>query len=445
MLRVLFLLTTAVLATDGWMKFFPPIPNQGPAERLHLDLKKFESIAVDGAVIHLPFKYNQYVRVRLSQYNVSDFAKTFMFKGVDKYIHGTLTSSTRSVQISLRTQKDHVSIGPLRGVSSEFENVYEIRERESAGGNSVCRTKDDENLFARDVVIPSGPLTSGSDVRVLQLALSATAQFGAYQSSFTPGSSQYFEEIMLFFTASINEANEYFVETLALYFQLFPGSWNLISANPNDFISVDNYNDPSLTMERNGGWIVNINGVDPDDFDIGHVFFLPPAGTESDGASVVGSVCAASATTRCKGATGARPEKTTFVETFVHQLAHQLGARHTFNSNRAACVGDRDPASAIEPDVGVSFMSFAERCGSPSLVLERIFTWLSIVQMAEGITVCPFNFENPGEINIISVTANFTIPRETPFILNINATTTSVFDRLRYSFGEADVGPASSS
>lgn len=87
------------------------------------------------------------------------------------------------------------------------------------------------------------------------------------------------------------------------------------------------------------------------DYDIGHILRADSQST--------GNALPASLGTINKGAGETRLRSLDHVTIFAHEIAHQLGAGHTFNG--AEFASDWDGDSAVEPGSGVTLMSYASR------------------------------------------------------------------------------------
>jgi hypothetical protein len=117
-------------------------------------------------------------------------------------------------------------------------------------------------------------------------------------------------------------------------------------------------------------------------YDIGHVFGTFPQGRGE------GRVCVEGR--KGRGVSGLpRPTAEFFaIQLVVHEIGHQFGANHSFNSTARTCEGRRQAESAWEPGSGSTIMSYAGLCGPDNVArlgddyfhtgsLDEMLDWVS--------------------------------------------------------------------
>ncbi len=181
-------------------------------------------------------------------------------------------------------------------------------------------------------------------------------------------------------------------------------------------------------------------------YDVGHVF-----ATHGGGLAAIGSVCQAGS--KAKGVSGtSSPESDVFNLDFVaHEIGHQLGATHTFNSSQGLCSGrTREGSTAYEPGSGSTIMSYAGICGSDNLQshADGMFHIGSIAQIRQYTqqgagSACGTRSEIANGSPKPHAGKDYVIPANTPFELRGSATDPDG-DRLVYAWEQIDAGSSSS-
>ncbi|MGK4566776.1 T9SS type A sorting domain-containing protein [Flavobacterium sp. 3HN19-14] len=136
------------------------------------------------------------------------------------------------------------------------------------------------------------------------------------------------------------------------------------------------------------------------------------------------------------------------IDYVAHEMGHQYGANHTFNSETGSCSGNRNASTAVEPGSGTTIMAYAGICAPQNVAnhSEAHFSYRSMMEMdlkVSGSGTCSVNTVNPNQHPVIATLTNYTIPISTAFVLKGNGTDPEN-DALTYCWEQSDAGTASS-
>lgn len=254
-------------------------------------------------------------------------------------------------------------------------------------------------------------------LRHYRLALACTGEYAVFHSP-----SKVVSVILGAMVTSINRVNTVYMHDFAIQLNLIANNSSLIYTTG----STDPYdnNDGSAMLSQNQSTVNTTIGSA--NYDIGHVF-----STGGGGIASLGSVCSSS---KAQGVTGSpAPVGDPFdIDYVAHEVGHQFGAEHTFNSDQGSCCcGNRSSSSSYEPGSGSTIMAYAGIC-SPDDVQnnsDAYFHYKSIEQVMSFVVtgtgstcdVLPA-YSNTVPAFTSAQTQSFTIPASTPFMLTAAAT-----------------------
>ena len=270
--------------------------------------------------------------------------------------------------------------------------------------------------------------TSGPVLRTYRLAVAATAEYTAYQGGTVARG-------LAAIVTSVNRVVGVYEKEVGVRFVLVSGNDALVYTDTaTDPFDNSNANNVLLTQNQ-----ANTDAViGTDNYDIGHVF-----STASGGIASLGVVCLTGL--KASGTTGiSTPVGDAFdIDYVAHEIGHQCGANHTFDSVTGSCGGgNRNASTAYEPGSGTTIMAYAGICGATNTQLnsdayfhvvsyEEILTYL-------GSTTCAATASTGNAPPSISLPASgLVLPVGTPFKLTANGYDTDG-DAITYAWEEYD-------
>jgi hypothetical protein len=275
-------------------------------------------------------------------------------------------------------------------------------------------------------------VTSGDTIRTYRLAISTT---GKYTQRLGGTAGNVVAELMNL----VNRINQVLLVDVAIQFELVDNQ---------DIIFFDDTSDPFTDSDAATDIEINQDIIDQaigsQNYDIGHLL-----GTTGGGLAYVGVACFKGLKAQGYSGIGDLQGERFYIDLVAHELGHQLGASHSFNATDSLSCneGARNNDSAYEPGSGSTIMSYAGICGSQDLqnISDPYFHSFSIQNIRDyvesssgqscGVEVVIDN--TPPQIQLMQNT--YTIPANTPFVLNGNATDADD-DPLTYTWEQFDNG-----
>jgi hypothetical protein len=369
------------------------------------------SVDEPGMVIHLDVTYQGFHAMVLS----TDGRAIF----IDPYNRGT----TEFYKVYYR----HQAIPESVEMSCGFDGTDELNQDNAA---EIARAVKASSQSGTEVF-----RSSGATLRTYRCAIACTGEYATFHGGTVTGT-------LSAIVTSLNRVSGVYELELAIRMTLVPNNDTLIFLNA----STDPYSN------NNGGTMLTQNQqtvvarIGTSNYDIGHVF-----STGGGGIAGLGVICNASQ--KARGVTGLpTPVGDPFdIDYVAHEMGHQFGANHTFNSNQGSCAGNGNSSTAYEPGSGTTIMAYAGICSPHNTQgnSDAYFHTISYDEIMDYTTlstggICPVSSatgNTPPVINSIGL--NHAIPYQTPFVLE-GAATDADGDPLTYCWEQFDLGPAGS-
>lgn len=361
---------------------------------------------------------------------IDDPTATLRFDITQHGFHAQVLSADRSWYI------DPFSQGDTSFYASYFKS--DLRDRTLDGFECAVTRGQEPMLQRRDQALA---MRSGTFLQTYRTAVGATGEYTDFHSPSVPPAAADGQAAIV---TAINRVTGVYEREMAIRLQLVANNLNVVFTNS----ATDPYtnNNGGAMLSQNQTTLDNVAFIGSANYDLGHVF-----STGGGGIAALGVVCRAGL--KAQGVTGLGfPTGDAFYIDYVaHEMGHQFGAAHSYNGTASSCSGQRSATAAYEPGSGSTIMSYAGICGADNLQAnsDDYFVHISFDQILAYSTGanggCPTNVANGNTVPSVDAGPNFTIPRQTPFILTPASASDPNGDTITYCWEQRDLGAAQSS
>jgi Metallo-peptidase family M12B Reprolysin-like/Ig-like domain CHU_C associated len=352
-------------------------------------------------------------------------------------ISGTLTISESGLHAILFTDKGEVLVNTDKAFGTEYNSGYQdltdLAESCGVDAQHLSKLKKDPNARKSNLAT-----NNGTQIRTYRIAIITTGEFYANNGG-TISSAQ---------TAVISIINS----LKAVFERELSVSFNLVATKIYTDAATDPFNGNNATTAANAFGV--LASTDPTNFavanyDLGQVLNYAIGG---GGVAFLNSVC-----NNYNIGTGVSPVKAAGfsgctvnnISSLVHEVGHQFGAGHTFNSVSSGCAsGNLMTDYAVEPGSGSTFMSYFSACAPDNLnnVNGRAYFHSTCIEdmlyFIQNSTKSYSTAANSNRPPVANTFGNKTIPKGTPFKLTGNGSDLDGHT-LYYNWEQIDAAPLS--
>lgn len=403
------------------------------------------------SVIELPSPDGTYERYRIVEVPVMEEGlavhypgiKTFSVIGIDNpYAHGKLDWNYFGFHGMIMKPDGDFFIDPycvnnLADYISYYVTDFEKNEKDLMTEGEVRHHANAQKTESANSVMSN--IFAGPTLRKYRLAVACTAQYAVAATGLSnPTKAQTLSKVV----TSVNRVDGVYETEVAVRMVLVANDTLCLftSTATQPFTG----NDDATTLIGESQDVIDTTIGDAN-YDIGHTF-----STGGGGLADLGCVCQSGI--KAQGITGSpSPVGDPYdIDYVAHEMGHEFGGNHTFNSKLSSCGGgNRNAGTAVEPGSGITIMAYAGICGNDDLAAHSIAYFHTIsfdeimayTNSGQG-NNCPVKTTTGNHSPVVTGSATYTIPKSTPFILTGSATDQDG-DPLTYSWEEIDKGTGS--
>ncbi|MEY4387594.1 MAG: hypothetical protein RLY20_2877, partial [Verrucomicrobiota bacterium] len=394
-----------------------------------------------GTEIQLPMPDGSFARFVVVEAPVMEDGLAAKFPDIKTYAGQGIDDAVATVRLDIAPSGFHaqilspsgaVYVDPAYQGDSNLHISYYKRDLIKPSDGWICETPAGvvTNSIGSSAEASLNKVQSGATLRTYRLAVACTGEYAAFFGGTASNA-------MAAIVAAVNRVDGVYETELAVRLVLIANNNLLVYTNS----ATDPYSNtsPSSLLTENQSNIDTVIGSA--NYDIGHVF-----STGGGGLAGLGVVCG---TRKAQGETGSSSPTgdAYWIDYVAHEMGHQFGCNHTFNSVNGSCSGNRNASTAYEIGSGLTIMAYAGICSPDDLQphSDPYFHGGSLDEaqafLAGSGGGCAVNSTTGNTAPTVSVVGptNYTIPASTPFVLTATGSDPNG-DSLTYIWEEMDAG-----
>ena len=412
-----------------------------------------ETSSKPGTIVEVPFPDGTFKSYRLKATPIIPQALQNKYPGIKTWSGQGVEDPSSVIYLDVTmwgfhgmifSEQGTVYIDPFNASTNEFYKVYWKSDALSSSQISACgfdpnTTENQINAAEIRAHVQQGgspsnvARSSGNTLRTFSTAIACTGEYSTFHGGTIPG-------VLSAIVTSLNRVSGVYESEVSIRLTLVPNNDTLIFLNS----ATDPYTNSSgsnMLGQNQATVAARIGNIN---YDIGHVF-----STGGGGIAGLGVIC--NSLQKARGVTGLpSPINDPFnIDYVAHEMGHQFGGNHTFNSNTGGCLGNGNFSTAFEPGSGTTIMAYAGLCASHNTqnFSDAFFHTASFDEILDYVTLsggstCPVSTATGNNAPVItSIGGDHAIPYQTPFLLEGVANDPDG-DSIKYSWEQYDLGPA---
>jgi len=375
------------------------------------------ALARSNMVIPVPLPNGKTESFRLVEYELLHPELAARYPDIKTYWGVSTTNPANTIRVTwtifgfeamIIGDKGTMAVSPMYRVNRRYYQAYYKRNL-PRDADFACHVQENATEVIDDRRNRAArPLGACGNLRIFRTAMAASGQYSALVS---PNNTK--AEVLAEITNLMNAMNAVYERDLAVRMTLI--------ANNDDIIYLNENTDPFTS--NNLGTLIDQNQVNTDavignaNYDIGHLLWNAGGGLAGPNPCINGQ--------KSGGVSGTgNPVGVSFyIDLVAHEIGHQFGANHTFNS----CGGNVNRPTAYETGSGTTIMAYAGICGATNVQpnSDPYFHNISLMEMQDLIANVGFcaTLNNTNNTNpTVNAGVDYTIPVSTPFTLTATGT-----------------------